>query len=90
MESLRQRSITHRVSITPRPIDMRKAVSSSKRTTGGSSVVLDGSTLAVESVVCSALEACLAGAVELAAAELAKDGRAQLLSGACGEHGCGI
>jgi len=27
--------------------------------------------------------------VELAAAELAEDGRAQLLSGACGEHDCG-
>lgn len=39
-------------------------------------MVLDGSTLAVESVVGSALEALLAGAVELAAAELAKDGRA--------------
>jgi hypothetical protein len=53
-------------------------------------VVLDGSTLAVESVVGSALETLLAGAVKLAAAELAKDGRAQLLSGACGEHVCGI
>lgn len=53
-------------------------------------MVLNGSTLAVESVVGSALEALLAGAVELAAAELAEDGRAQLLSGACGEHACGI
>ena len=53
-------------------------------------MVLDGSTLAVESVVGSALETLLAGTVELAAAELAKDGRAQLLSGACGEHVCGM
>jgi hypothetical protein len=69
---------------------MRSTAFSLSRTTGGSSVVLDGRTLAVESVVGSALEALLAGTVELAAAELAKDGRAQLLSGACGEHVCGI
>lgn len=69
---------------------MRSTACSWSHTTGGSSVVLDGSTLAVESVVGSALETLLAGTVELAAAELAKDGRAQLLSGACGEHDCGM
>jgi hypothetical protein len=55
----------------------------SQRTTGGSSVVLDGRALAVESVVGST--------GHLATNEsLAEDGRAQLLGGeACGEHVCG-
>ena len=50
-------------------------------------MVLDGGTLAVESVVGSALEARLAGAVQLAATELTENGRAQLV-GASGEHCC--
>jgi len=57
MESLRQRSVVYRVSRNSRPIDTRKKATGSEHTTGGSGVVLDGSTLAVESVVGSALEA---------------------------------
>lgn len=59
-------------------------------TTGGSSVVLDGSALAVESVVGCAVKASLAGAVELAAAQLAEDGGSQLGGCASGEHGEGV
>lgn len=59
------------------------------RTTSRSSVLLDSGTLAVECVVGGALETFLASTVQLAAAELAQDWRAQLRGcEAAGQH-CG-
>lgn len=54
------------------------------RTRSGSSVVLDGGTLAVEGIVGSALESGLGG--ELATTELARHGGSQLCGCASGEH----